>query len=71
LSDLLYYADSVIINNRPVHGFIYEEDNDIAAGTKVRGLLYVKQIFFQKNQKEIPNVQIVIISSQTLCSKVD
>jgi lysophospholipase L1-like esterase len=62
LSDLLYYADSVIIKYRPVQVFIYEGDNDIAAGTKVEVVISEADLLFKKIKKEIPNVQIVIIS---------
>jgi lysophospholipase L1-like esterase len=42
--------------------FIYEGDNDIAAGTKVEVVISEADLLFKKIKKEIPNVQIVIIS---------
>ena len=40
MSDLLYYSDSVIIKYKPVRVFIYEGDNDIAAGKKAEDVIW-------------------------------
>jgi lysophospholipase L1-like esterase len=62
LSDLLYYSDSVIIRYRPSQVFIYEGDNDIAAGKKTEDVINEADLLFKKITKEIPSTQIVIIS---------
>jgi lysophospholipase L1-like esterase len=62
MSDLLYYCDSVIIKYKPVQVFIYEGDNDIAAGKKPGEVLKDAEALFNKVTSKIPGVQIVIIS---------
>jgi lysophospholipase L1-like esterase len=62
MSDLLYYSDSVIIKYKPVQVFIYEGDNDIAAGKKAGDVIWAAMELFGKMIKKIPDIQIVIIS---------
>lgn len=62
MSDLLYYCDSVIIKYKPVQVFIYEGDNDIAAGKKSGEVMTDAEALFNKITSKIPGVQIVIIS---------
>ena len=62
LSDLLFYSDSVIIKYKPIQVFIYEGDNDIAAGKKADAVVNEADLLFKKIIKETPNTQIVIIS---------
>jgi lysophospholipase L1-like esterase len=62
MSDLLYYSDSVIIKYKPVQVFIYEGDNDIAAGKKADDVIWAAMELFGKIIKKIPDIQIVIIS---------
>lgn len=62
MSDLLYYSDSVIIKYKPVRVFIYEGDNDIAAGKKAEDVIWAAMELFGKIIKKIPDIQIVIIS---------
>lgn len=69
MSDLLYYSDSVIIKYKPVQVFIYEGDNDIAAGKKPDEVIKDAGALFKKTIKEIPNLQIVIISVKPSVSR--
>jgi lysophospholipase L1-like esterase len=62
MSDLLYYSDSVIINYKPVQVFIYEGDNDIAAGKKSEDVIKDAEFLFKKIINNLPDIQIVIIS---------
>jgi lysophospholipase L1-like esterase len=62
MSDLLYYCDSLIIKYKPVQVFVYEGDNDIAAGKKPSEIIKDAEALFNKITSGIPGVQIVIIS---------
>ena len=62
MSDLLYYCDSVIVKYQPVKVFIYEGDNDIAAGKNVDEVINDAKMLLNKITREIPDIQIVIIS---------
>jgi lysophospholipase L1-like esterase len=62
MSDLLYYCDSLIIKYKPVQVFVYEGDNDIAAGKKPVEVIKDAEALFKKITSGIPGVQIVIIS---------
>jgi len=62
MSDLLYYCDSVITKYKPVQVFIYEGDNDIAAGKEPGEIMKDAEALFNKITSKIPGVQIVIIS---------
>ena len=62
MSDLLYYSDSVIIKYKPVQVFIYEGDNDIAAGKKSEDVIKDAEFLFKKISNNLPDIQIVIIS---------
>jgi lysophospholipase L1-like esterase len=69
MSDLLYYADSVIIKYKPVQVFIYEGDNDISAGKKPGEVIKDAERLFSFLKTRLPETQIVIISVKPSVSR--
>jgi lysophospholipase L1-like esterase len=69
MSDLLYYADSVIIKYKPVQVFIYEGDNDIAAGKKTDDVKKEAENLLLRIRKKLPHSQIVFISVKPSVSR--
>lgn len=61
-SDLLYYADRVIFPYKPSKIFIYEGDNDVAAGKKPKEIVKQAQKLRQMIARELPEVPVVFIS---------
>lgn len=64
MSDLLFYADTVILKYKPVRVFIYEGDNDLAAGEKPEDIIKEAKILFKRIHKELPGTEIIIISAK-------
>jgi lysophospholipase L1-like esterase len=69
MSDLVYYSDSVITKYKPVQVFIYEGDNDVAAGKKVEEIVKDAEGLFNNLTNKIPGIQIVIISVKPSVSR--
>ncbi len=63
-SDLLYYADRVIMPYSPSKVFIYEGDNDLAAGKKVPEIMRQARTLREKIGKALPGVPVVFISAK-------
>jgi lysophospholipase L1-like esterase len=61
-SDLLFYVDRVIIPYSPAKIFIYEGDNDIAAGKKPATVLKQVKSLRKIIAKKLPGVPVVFIS---------
>ena len=64
MSDLLYFADLLIIKYAPDKVFIYEGDNDIADGKHIDEIMASTKKLVKKLKKEIPGVEIVFISAK-------
>lgn len=64
MSDLLFYADSVILKYKPVRVFIYEGDNDLAAGEKPEEIIKEARMLVKLIHKELPGTEIIIISAK-------
>jgi lysophospholipase L1-like esterase len=62
LSDLLYYVDRVVIPYKPAKIFIYEGDNDIAAGEDPKAILKEAKKIRKLIAKKLPGVPVVFIS---------
>ena len=60
--DLLYRADRVITPYKPAKIFIYEGDNDIAAGIDIKVLIKQAKELRKKIADVFPNVPVVFIS---------
>ncbi|HEY0897410.1 MAG TPA: GDSL-type esterase/lipase family protein [Sphingobacteriaceae bacterium] len=63
-SDLLYYADRVIMPYKPSKIFIYEGDNDLAAGKKVPEIMQQARDLREKIGKALPGVPVAFISAK-------
>lgn len=63
-SDLLYYIDRVIGTCNPAKVFIYEGDNDIAAGEDPESILAEARLVRRFLEKRLPNVTVVFISAK-------
>ena len=64
MSDLLYYAESLVVPVRPRKIFIYEGDNDIAAGKKTCRIMKDTRRLLRLLGRELPGVPIVLISAK-------
>jgi len=64
MSDLLYYADTVILRYRPVMLFIYEGDNDIASGKKPDEILRDAGKLVDLIRQKLPRSRICFISAK-------
>jgi lysophospholipase L1-like esterase len=62
MSDLLFYIDTLIIKYKPVQVFIYEGDNDIAAGKKAEDIIKEAEYLCKRISTELPGTQTVIFS---------
>lgn len=63
-SDLLYYADRVIYPYKPSKIFVYEGDNDVAAGEKPRKITRKAKKLRRKIAKALPGVPVVFIAAK-------
>ncbi len=61
-SDLLHYADRVIYPYQPSKIFIYEGDNDIAAGDSPKQIMREAKKLRKKIKKELGDTPVVFIS---------
>lgn len=65
MSDLLYYADELIFKYQPDQIFIYEGDNDIAAGKAPEAILATADSLLQKIRSQLPRrVKVYFISAK-------
>lgn len=62
MSDLLYYANELIIQYQPQQVFIYEGDNDIAADRSLDQIMKNAQQLTELIKNKIPRCDIVFIS---------
>jgi lysophospholipase L1-like esterase len=64
MSDLVFYADTLILQYKPVKVFIYEGDNDIAAGKGPEEILAGAAKLTDLIRKELPKTKIIFISAK-------
>lgn len=64
MSDLLHYANELVIAFNPVQVFIYEGDNDLASGKTVEQVISDAQDLIKLIRKDLPECQIVFISAK-------
>jgi len=64
MSDLLFYADQLILKYSPDIIFIYEGDNDIAEGKTIKEIMLTTDTLLTKLKQRIPDVEIVFISAK-------
>ncbi len=63
-SDLLFFYDKLFRKYKPDILFIYEGDNDIAAGTAPAEIAEEAETLIKKLRKDLPETRIVIISAK-------
>lgn len=61
-SDLLYYVDRLVYPYKPAKVFIYEGDNDIAAGENPKLILKEAKEVREKIAQNLPGVPVAFIS---------
>ncbi|TSA33659.1 MAG: hypothetical protein D4R64_13715 [Porphyromonadaceae bacterium] len=64
MSDLLYYADTLILQCRPATVLIYEGDNDIASGKKIEDIIAEAGKLVQLIRQKLPQSTICFISAK-------
>jgi lysophospholipase L1-like esterase len=68
-SDLLYYLEPLVLDYRPQKVFVYEGDNDLAEGKKVREILKTLAEISARLGRELPGISIVFISAKPSVSR--
>lgn len=68
-SDLLAYLDALVIRHKPAAVFIYEGDNDIAAGEKPDQIMQEVRQVVAMIRSELPSTKIVFISAKPSISR--
>ena len=68
-SDLIYYADRIIYPYEPSQIFIYEGDNDLAAGESIDSILKEAQELREEIRRKLPNVPVIFISPKPSISR--
>lgn len=64
MSDLLYYADTLILQYRPRMIFIYEGDNDLDSGKTPDEILASARLLVEKIRGRLPGSAICFISAK-------
>lgn len=64
MSDLLHYADELILRHRPAKVFIYEGDNDIAAGKKAGRILRDAKKLRQRIHNALPDTELYFLAAK-------
>lgn len=68
-SDLLYYLDEVVLEYRPEKVFIYEGDNDLAAGKSTEEIITTYNLIVEQIRAELPDTEIILISAKPSLSR--
>jgi len=69
MSDLLYYADTIIIQCRPEKIFIYEGDNDIASGKRPVEIVQEAHRLVELIRRQLPGTMVCFISVKPSLSR--
>ncbi|MBX2814986.1 MAG: hypothetical protein KTR24_03275 [Saprospiraceae bacterium] len=64
MSDLEYYLDQLVIQFSPSQVFIYEGDNDLAAGKSVKQIMKSCKRVVKRIQKALPECEIFLIAAK-------
>lgn len=62
MSDLLYYLDDLVLRYEPDVVFIYEGDNDIAAGKRPDSILATTEQVVARIDEALPDAEVYLIS---------
>ncbi|WP_375586441.1 SGNH/GDSL hydrolase family protein [Cyclobacterium xiamenense] len=68
-SDLLYYLDELVLGYRPEKVFIYEGDNDLAAGKSTEEIITTYNLIVEQIRAELPDTEIILISAKPSLSR--
>lgn len=69
MSDLLYYYKPLILNYKPKKIFIYEGDNDIAAGESTGQIMDDTRALIEKISRDLPETHIFLIAAKPSLSR--
>ena len=69
LSDVLYFFDRVVVPYQPRQIFLYEGDNDVAAGKSPKQILADFQTFVGLVRQKLPGTPVVFISVKPSASR--
>ncbi len=64
MSELLFYADTLILTYKPRIIFIYEGDNDLGSGQKADDILESARLLVEKIRKKLPGSTICFFSAK-------
>jgi lysophospholipase L1-like esterase len=64
MSDLLYYADTLILSYHPSMVFIYEGDNDLADGKDPAEIAGTARKLLRKIRSELPDIPVIFFSAK-------
>jgi lysophospholipase L1-like esterase len=64
MSELLYYADTLILPYKPRIIFIYEGDNDLGSGQKADDILESARLLVEKIHRKLPHSTICFFSAK-------
>lgn len=69
-SDLIYYYDEMILNQKPEILFIYEGDNDISDNKKPSKVLKEAKRLTKRIQSDLPETHVIFISPKPSIARV-
>jgi hypothetical protein len=64
MSDLLFYVDELILNNKPKQVFIYEGDNDLNQGKDYNSILNDADKLVAAIHAKLPSVEILFLTAK-------
>lgn len=62
MSDLLYYADQLILAHQPERIFIYEGDNDLASKRPVKLIIENADLLLKKIRAKLPDAEVFFLT---------
>ena len=68
-SDLLYYTDRIVYPYQPSKIFIYEGDNDLAAGESLESIMSEAKRLREEIRRELPNTSVIFIAAKPSLSR--
>lgn len=71
MSDLLYFLDELVLRHQPEYVYIYEGDNDLAAGKDHKTILADTKAVVRVLREALPGVKIFFISPKPSISRWD
>lgn len=69
MSDLLYYADQLILTHHPKKIFIYEGDNDLGSKRPVDTIIHNADLLVDKIRQKLPDAKIYFLTPKPCASR--